>query len=36
VPFKRVPGRPFESEQSFLELYRAAPLERFDFALRPA
>ena len=36
VPFRRVPGRAFESEQSFRAVYRAAPVERFDFALRPA
>ncbi len=36
VPFKRVPGRPFASEQSFRDVYRAARVDRFDFALRPA
>ena len=36
VPFRRVPERTYASDDAFCEAYRAAPVERFDFALRPA
>ena len=35
VPHRRVPGRAYPSDESFRELYASAPVERFDFALRP-
>ena len=36
VPFRRVPGRAYPSDESFRERYASAVVERFDFALRPA
>jgi hypothetical protein len=36
VPVRRVPARTYASNDEFCATYRAAPLEHFDFALRPA
>jgi len=36
VPLRRVPERSYAGDEAFRDAYRAAPVERIDFALRPA